>query len=63
MDCIRNYCLYTIIFHFGLQLHRVMANLGEKLADEEDDEMTREADVDGDGQVNYLLLAKRSLHG
>ncbi|CAD5164502.1 unnamed protein product [Musa acuminata subsp. malaccensis] len=40
-----------------------MANLGEKLADEEDDEMTREADVDGDGQVNYLLLAKRSLHG
>lgn len=62
LDCIRNYCLYTIIFHFGLQLHHVMTNLGEKLGDEEDDEMTWEADVDGDGQVNYLSLGKRSLH-
>ena len=30
-----------------------MTNLGEKLTDEEVDEMTREADIDGDGQVNY----------
>ena len=27
--------------------------IGEKLADNEVDEMIREADVDGDGQINY----------
>eukprot|EP00877_Chromochloris_zofingiensis_P012851 jgi/Chrzof1/781/Cz01g28180.t1 len=33
-----------------------MTNLGEKLTDEEVDEMIREADVDGDGQfVSYTL--------
>jgi calmodulin len=26
---------------------------GEKLSDNEVDEMIREADVDGDGQINY----------
>ena len=46
-----------------LQLRHVMTNLGEKLTDEEVDEMIREADVDGDGQVNYeefvrMMLAK-----
>jgi hypothetical protein len=30
-----------------------MTNLGEKLTEEEVEEMIREADVDGDGQVNY----------
>ena len=30
-----------------------MVNLGEKLTDEEVDEMVRVADMDGDGQVNY----------
>jgi calmodulin len=30
-----------------------MAYIGEKLTDNEVDEMIREADVDGDGQINY----------
>jgi calmodulin len=30
-----------------------MTNLGEKLSDEEVDDMIREADLDGDGMVNY----------
>ena len=30
-----------------------MTNLGEKLTDLEVDEMIREADLDGDGMVNY----------
>ena len=34
-----------------LSLVQVMTNLGEKLTDEEVDEMIREADIDGDGQV------------
>ena len=45
------------------QLRHVMTNLGEKLTDEEVEEMIREADIDGDGQVNYeefvrMMLAK-----
>ncbi|PKA61415.1 Calmodulin [Apostasia shenzhenica] len=35
------------------ELRNVMINLGEKLTDEEVDQMIREADIDGDGQVNY----------
>merc|ERR1712115_141311 len=35
------------------ELRVSMTNLGEKLSDQEVDEMIREADVDGDGQINY----------
>lgn len=30
-----------------------MMSLGEKLTDEEADQMIKEADLDGDGNVNY----------
>ena len=30
-----------------------MHNLGEKLTDEEVEQMILEADIDGDGQINY----------
>merc|ERR1719385_553370 len=36
-------------FISAAELRHVMTNLGEKLTDEEVDEMIREADVDGDG--------------
>ena len=42
----------SLIFS-AAELRHVMTNLGEKLTDEEVDEMIREADIDGDGQVNY----------
>ncbi|PRD23089.1 UNVERIFIED_CONTAM: Calmodulin [Trichonephila clavipes] len=35
------------------ELRQVMTNLGEKLSDEEVEDMIKEADLDGDGLVNY----------
>ncbi|KAK3093733.1 hypothetical protein FSP39_019382 [Pinctada imbricata] len=35
------------------ELRHVMKSLGENLTDDEVDEMIREADVDGNGQINY----------
>lgn len=35
------------------ELRHVMINLGEKLTEEEVEMMIKEADTDGDGQVNY----------
>ena len=40
-------------FISAAELRHVMTTLGEKLTDEEVDEMIREADINGDGQVNY----------
>ena len=44
-----------LLFRFisAAELRHVMTNLGEKLNDDEVDEMIREADLDGDGMVNY----------
>ncbi|XP_055371477.1 calmodulin-A-like isoform X2 [Condylostylus longicornis] len=46
------------------ELRHVMTNLGEKLSEMEVDDMIKEADLDGDGQVNYsdfvMLLTKRN---
>ncbi|XP_031628406.1 calmodulin-A-like isoform X4 [Contarinia nasturtii] len=46
------------------ELRHVMTNLGERLSDEEVDDMIKEADSDGDGMVNYeefvmILTAKK----
>lgn len=35
------------------ELRHVMINLGEKLSDQEVNEMVREIDVDGEGRINY----------
>lgn len=49
------------------ELRHVMTNLGEKLTDADVTEMIREADADGDGQINYdefvkVMLAKSVNH-
>lgn len=51
-----------------MQLRHVMINLGEKLTDEEVEQMIKEADLDGDGQVNYdefvkmMMTVRWSIH-
>ena len=45
--------LISIPFRSHEELRNVMTNLGEKLTDEEIDDMIKEADVDNDGQVDY----------
>uniref|UniRef100_K4AL48 EF-hand domain-containing protein n=4 Tax=Setaria TaxID=4554 RepID=K4AL48_SETIT len=45
------------------ELRTVMTNLGERMTDEEVEQMIREADTDGDGQVNYdefVLMMKNA---
>ncbi|KAF5390956.1 hypothetical protein D9757_003963 [Collybiopsis confluens] len=50
-------------FISSAELRHVMTNLGEKLSDNEVDEMIREADVDGDGQINYEEFVKVTRSG
>ncbi|XP_019180326.1 PREDICTED: calmodulin-like protein 8 [Ipomoea nil] len=44
------------------ELRNVMINLGEKLTEEEAEQMIREADLDGDGQVNYDDFVKMMMN-
>ncbi|XP_019452032.1 PREDICTED: calmodulin-like protein 8 [Lupinus angustifolius] len=44
------------------ELRHVMINLGEKLTDEEVEQMIKEADLDGDGQVNYDEFVKMMMN-
>eukprot|EP00761_Pharyngomonas_kirbyi_P009516 gb/GECH01009532.1/.p1 GENE.gb/GECH01009532.1/~~gb/GECH01009532.1/.p1 ORF type:complete len:150 (+),score=54.30 gb/GECH01009532.1/:1-450(+) len=45
-------------FISAAELRHVVTTLGEKLTDEEADEMLKEADVDNDGQINYEEFVK-----
>ncbi|XP_031271031.1 calmodulin-like protein 8 [Pistacia vera] len=45
------------------ELTHVMMNLGEKLTDEEVEQMVREADLEGDGQVNYEEFVRMMMLG
>lgn len=38
-----------------------MMNLGEKLSEEELEQMVKEADLDGDGQINYEEFVRMML--
>ncbi|KAL5084288.1 hypothetical protein Trisim1_012178 [Trichoderma cf. simile WF8] len=40
-------------FISAAELRHVMTSIGEKLTDDEVDEMIREADQDGDGRIDY----------
>lgn len=40
-------------FISAAELRHIMTNLGERLTDDQIDEMMRVADIDGDGLINY----------
>lgn len=44
-----------------MQLRNVMMNLGERLSDEETEQMIREADLDGDGLVSFEEFARMTM--
>lgn len=45
-------------FISAAELRHVMTTLGEKLTEEEADEMIKEADMNNDGQINYQEFVK-----
>ncbi len=42
----------------SLELRMVMSNLGEELSTEDIEDMIKEADIDGDGQIDYEEFVK-----
>lgn len=50
-------------FISAAELRHVMTNLGETLTDEEVDELMREADQNGDGQIDYNEFVKLMMAG
>ena len=48
-------------FITGKELRYVMTNTGEKLTDEEVDEMIKDADIDSDGKINYEEFVKKMM--
>lgn len=45
-------------FISATELRHIVTNLGEKLTEDEADEMICEADIDGDGKINYVDFVK-----
>ena len=45
--------LVILLISDAVELRRLLTGLGEKLTDQEVDEMIREVDIDGDGKVDY----------
>ena len=43
-----------------MELRHVMMNLGERMTDEECDALVDEADIDGDGCINYEGFLRRA---